>query len=536
MLSSTGNIPLNRLFLLLTIVLMVPALLINLGLMPFFITNDEAIRTLVAFEMQISGDWITPTNNGALYLNKPPLFNWIILAMYNLTGSYSEIIPRLITVASIFLFAFTIYRFNARHLGTRAALIITLAFVTNGRLLFYDSFLGLIDVLHSWVIYLGFMLVYHYYHKKQILLLFVLTYFLTAVAYMLKGLPALIFQAITLLTFFIYNKDFKSLIRWQHFLGIFLLLATVGSYYGIYYFRNAEAISRAFAALLDQSTQRTGLGQSLLTSIRHFVGFPLEFIYHFLPWTLLIIFLFRKGSIQNMMANPFVKFNALIFLFNILLYFFTPGVYGRYFFMLTPLLYTVLVYLCLDDIRQAARWRSKVLEYIFATLMILLAAGLAILPMLSYSSQISNAWLKSYTLLGPCLLLVALYIRQPQHRLVYFAFALLIARIGFDFFVIPERAARMERYREGPVAVATITKGKPLYIYKKSRLCEDASFYISTGRNEILVEKYTGFDTTTYYLVGKNDFTDARFNEIMNFVSSYHDEKIHLAKLKQPEP
>ena len=56
------------------LVLLLPALLINLGLLTLI--NDEAIRGLVALEMQISGNYITPTLNGAFYYNKPPLYNW----------------------------------------------------------------------------------------------------------------------------------------------------------------------------------------------------------------------------------------------------------------------------------------------------------------------------------------------------------------------------------------------------------------------------------------------------------------------------
>ncbi|MEL7375863.1 MAG: glycosyl transferase, partial [Bacteroidota bacterium] len=56
--------------------LLLPALLWNLGIMVFI--DDEAIRALVAQEMIWSGDYLVPTMHGDPYLNKPPLWNWIL--------------------------------------------------------------------------------------------------------------------------------------------------------------------------------------------------------------------------------------------------------------------------------------------------------------------------------------------------------------------------------------------------------------------------------------------------------------------------
>ena len=55
-----------------SIILAIPAFLINLGMFGF--TGDECIRTLVAFEMHESGNYIATTMHGADYINKPPLW------------------------------------------------------------------------------------------------------------------------------------------------------------------------------------------------------------------------------------------------------------------------------------------------------------------------------------------------------------------------------------------------------------------------------------------------------------------------------
>ena len=70
----------NTLWVILACLLLLPALLINLGLMTFI--DDEAIRALVALEMKWSGNFITPTLHGEYYYNKPPLFNGILLVFF----------------------------------------------------------------------------------------------------------------------------------------------------------------------------------------------------------------------------------------------------------------------------------------------------------------------------------------------------------------------------------------------------------------------------------------------------------------------
>ena len=73
--------PANRTIYILAIVLLIPALLINLGLLAFI--DDEGIRSLVALEMKLSGNYITPTLHGMYYYNKPPLYNWLLLVSCN---------------------------------------------------------------------------------------------------------------------------------------------------------------------------------------------------------------------------------------------------------------------------------------------------------------------------------------------------------------------------------------------------------------------------------------------------------------------
>ena len=149
-------------------ILLIIALLINLGRINIFMAVDEATRGLVALEMMISGNYVTPTIYGDFYYNKPPLFPWILVVFFKLFGM-SEMVLRLPTVLSLIGFGFTIYYFVSREMGKQAGIITAFLFVTLGRLLFWESLLGYIDTTFSWVIYTMLMVVIYHFRRKQYL-------------------------------------------------------------------------------------------------------------------------------------------------------------------------------------------------------------------------------------------------------------------------------------------------------------------------------------------------------------------------------
>ncbi|MBK7408849.1 MAG: glycosyltransferase family 39 protein [Saprospirales bacterium] len=209
----------TRILLILFGLLLLPALLTNLGLMTFI--DDEAIRSLVALEMKLSGNYIAPTLNGEWYYNKPPLFNWILLGYFNLFGVWEEWVPRLATVVSLLGYGATIFYFFRKHYTTRLAWIVALSFITCGRVLLWDSQLGLIDITFSWVTFLSFMVVYHAYEKQRWWTLFLVSYTLAAAGFMMKGLPSVVFQGLTLLVYFGYRRAWSRFFSLAHVAGGF---------------------------------------------------------------------------------------------------------------------------------------------------------------------------------------------------------------------------------------------------------------------------------------------------------------------------
>ncbi len=82
------------------------------GLGDYGIVNgNESLYVESAREMALSREWAVPTLNGLPYLEKPPLFIWLITAATSLNTSI-ELPPRLITAGAALLLALGIVRFS----------------------------------------------------------------------------------------------------------------------------------------------------------------------------------------------------------------------------------------------------------------------------------------------------------------------------------------------------------------------------------------------------------------------------------------
>src|SRR4051812_13140798 len=128
------------------IILFLVSYLSHLGVLPLDIRTDEARRALVSQEMMLGGNYLTPTLNGELYLNKPPLYNWIMIASMKAGGNFNPFWLRLPVVIAIGVFGILIFRFVNKYTTRMIALVTAFAFITNGRIIIYDSLQGLIDL------------------------------------------------------------------------------------------------------------------------------------------------------------------------------------------------------------------------------------------------------------------------------------------------------------------------------------------------------------------------------------------------------
>jgi hypothetical protein len=127
--------------------LVLPAALLYPSLGFHLFEPDESRYAEIPREMLARGDFVVPYLQGEPYLDKPPLFYWLVAASYTLLGT-SAAAARLVPALALHGSVLVTYLFGRRALGQRAAfwgaLGLTLApgFLSVGRLLILDGLLA----------------------------------------------------------------------------------------------------------------------------------------------------------------------------------------------------------------------------------------------------------------------------------------------------------------------------------------------------------------------------------------------------------
>lgn len=518
-------------FYFIALLLVFPALFYNLGVMPLM--SDEGIRGLVSLEMIFSDNYYTPTLNGEFYYNKPPLYNWIMVVFFKLYGNYSETALRMPMTIGTLLFAFTIFVFLRKRVGYKLSIINALAFVTCGRMLFNDTFLGLIDITYSWITYMSFISIYYFHKKGQYYWLFVFSYFFAAIGFMMKGLPAIVFQGITLLVFFIYQRQYKKLFTLSHLLGIGFFTSIILLF--IFEYSKYNDPENYLSILWGQSAERTILSNEIWKSILHIIRFPLIMIYEILPWSLLIITCFRKDFFRVINSKPYIRFSFWIVVSNIIIYWLSPGFNARYIFMLFPLILTVLLYF----FTKAQQEKKVLYRSTIITITTIMAIGvltqIAIL-FLPQSKLIPNMYINIaiyFMVLGG---IFFLFLKLPNAKLILLILFLLVIRIEINHIAMPiySKTIKEHQFREKAVEVAHTTLNNPLYLYKSPIINRDISYYITRIRCEILQKKHSGFNNQEFYIIDENQLktlNKAEYKIYKEFYTRHENITLYLIKL-----
>ncbi|MFO8128576.1 MAG: glycosyltransferase family 39 protein [Bacteroidales bacterium] len=518
--------------------LLFPAYFINLGYMP--LRFDGAFRGLIALEMILNEDYITPTINGIFYYNKPPLYNWILVLLFKLTGNYSEFMIRLPVVLSVFLMALTVFFLVKKYYNRDFAALNAFVFATGGAVLFGMSSVGMVDFTFAWLIYMSIMLIFHFYNKACFWRLFMVSYALTALAFLIKGLPAIAFQGITLMVFFMYRKDVKRLFSHQHLAGIVTLLAILGSYYLVYYLNNpahlGEAMRRLFIESSIKSAAAYGIGDVLL----HLGVFPFKTLYNLLPWTILGVFLIRRDLYRQLNREPLVRYSFWILIFNSIPYWISPGYQVKYLIPLFPLIFFLCLYFY-RNFRTENPPLRRFVEYFFAGITLLFWISTVIVPLHPGLRAVEGAMYTSAILFLVFGGLFFLYLRMKSLRMQWFVVILLVARIGFNIILQPYYSDNLKEttFKERAITAGKITGDESLYLC--TPINEDVSYYITRERMAVLPRIFTGaYAEDVFYIFdeGQVEELDAKGKEYKvfhKFFAEYQDKTLYLVKFLEQD-
>jgi 4-amino-4-deoxy-L-arabinose transferase-like glycosyltransferase len=114
----------------------------------FLFEPDEGRYAQIPREMLTANEWIVPTLQGEAYLDKPPLFYWLVMIAYSQFG-YHDAVARLVPALAVQGSVLLTYLLGRRMVGERSALwgavLLTVSpiFLPIGRLLVIDGLLTL---------------------------------------------------------------------------------------------------------------------------------------------------------------------------------------------------------------------------------------------------------------------------------------------------------------------------------------------------------------------------------------------------------
>ncbi len=477
----------TRYLVFLILALFLPAHLINLGLAAF--NGDEAIRSLVALEMDLSGNYIAPTMHGTPYINKPPLFNWLLLLSFKMFGYPGEFPARAVTVFFLAVYGFTVYRFVRLELGPEFAFLTAMMTVLSGRFLIYDSMLGLIDTAFTAVAYTLFMSVWYYGSRGQWQRLFLASYLLMAAGFLLKGLPAIVFQGFTLLAGAYFFQAWRRLFSWQHVFGGLAGLLLLGAYLTVYaQYRPLEILLPNF---FNESVKRTGVAFGWWDTLLHLLAFPFESVYHFLPFSLLILAWIDRHFWKRARENRFVWFNFVVLAANLPIYWSSVQVYARYLLMFIPLFTTLSFYL-MEKHREERGWAVRAFHGVLGLLVISLPLAFAAMPWVPEVNFLKNIGPLSLGFsLALALIAIAFFCNRAR-ALYWMVIALLTARIAFDLIILPARHYQNDTSNARDAVRETVDRyrNRKWYVYADSYIREPASFYMTQGLGYIVERRF----------------------------------------------
>jgi len=488
-------------FVYLLFVLLVASLIHRLGYQPLY--QEEPRRALIALEMMYNDNYVVPTEFGEFYYKKPPVWNWIIIAGYKLFG-VNEFAVRIFSVLSFLTLGFLIYRVCNRYIGKQHAIISSLLFLVSIDLYFYFSLLGEIDILYSLITFAGFITIFHFYEVKKYHLLFIITYTLSAIGFLTKGFPSIIFLVLSLLAFFIYKRDVKRLFSFYHLLGIFLFLAIIASYFILYNKYNDS--SYYLSQLWSRSSKRTLLQENLFNLFNHAYRFPLLILVNIIPASVMIIFLFQKKFLNKIRQNKLVEFSFFIFIVNVLVYWISPGTRVRYIYMLYPFPIIILVYFYFEYFKSSSS-RIKnlfnILNGIFIIALPIISVSIIFIKDLQFINELYYYAATGFIIGG---YILYKYIKSDQFiRVLLVVFSFIVLRFLFNLTVIEHRNTFGDSRLQHDHAYEILDKvgNEPVYLYQSTDCSHITIFYLEKEMGRVVTRKYK-LEKDYYYIA--NDY------------------------------
>ncbi|MFA5880030.1 MAG: glycosyltransferase family 39 protein [Candidatus Margulisiibacteriota bacterium] len=194
----------NILFLLLLVFFSV-LFLYKIGV-PSVFEEDEAKMAEISREILVTNKFIDIQHNFSPNFHKPPLYNWVTVAAFNVFGM-NEFSVRL--GAALFGLGTIMLTFFLAGLIFDKKIALLSSFILGSSILFLSlNRVGLVDTGLTFFVSLTFLLFLISYLNKKRKAILILTGFTMALGFLTKGPLGLILPATTIFCYLLYKKDF----------------------------------------------------------------------------------------------------------------------------------------------------------------------------------------------------------------------------------------------------------------------------------------------------------------------------------------
>lgn len=247
------------------------------------LTHNEGRRLVVLREMLASRDWLMPTKNGELYLQKPPLFYWFGALFAKLADSRAEWVLRLPSGLSALLATWLLFFGLRRHIGRWAALLGALALVTS-HFFTLKARLAELNMLLTLCVFAAVVFFFEYAVGARRRCLY-LAFAALGLAFMTKGPVALLFFVPGVLFYGLLRKDrrvLRGLADWRGWL-LFAVIALPWYLYVNARLQGLPMLSVIRHEMAAKVVEETKQGEPFYYYVRFLLG-------AFAPWVLILLY------------------------------------------------------------------------------------------------------------------------------------------------------------------------------------------------------------------------------------------------------
>ena len=239
---------------------------------------DEPRQAVMAREMMERGDYIHPYLNGMPYLEKPPMYSWMIIVVAKIRGSLDEFSSRLPSALAATLLLLVTFFLGRMLINAQAGFLSAIVLATNYQYL-SNARESVMDMTFAFFIGLTIFLNYIAFSKKS-RLLFALSFIPSSLAILTKGPAGLVIPAAVMFIYLIVRREWK-----RYIIPLVAGCVISAALASIWFFVAGDAYIREF--IFHQNITRYTNAFDHKESLFYYFH---KLFFNFLPWSVFLPF------------------------------------------------------------------------------------------------------------------------------------------------------------------------------------------------------------------------------------------------------